>query len=210
MSPFLSTTILATTLAVVSSIGTCGPVLADDHLKNAIFAGGCFWCVESDFDHVEGVVETISGYSGGTTTENVTYKNHVSANHREVVKITYDSRKTDYATLLDVFWRSVDPTDAGGQFCDRGHSYTTAIYTLDEEQARIAEASKKALNESNKLSAPIATDISDAGPFFAAEDYHQNYYQKNPIRYQYYRFACGRDARVEKVWGEEAHAGIEK
>ncbi len=185
-------------------------VEAQEAPKSAIFAGGCFWCVESDFDHVPGVLETVSGYSGGTSTENVTYKNHSATGHREVVRITYDSNKISYDKLLDIFWRSVDPTDGGGQFCDRGHSYTTAIYTLDEEQAKIAEASKKALEESGKLGAPIATEISPAGPFFAAEGYHQNYYSKNPIRYTYYRFACGRDARVEELWGDEAMMGIEK
>ena len=178
--------------------------------KTAIFAGGCFWCVESDFDHVPGVLETVSGYSGGSTTDNVTYKNHSAAGHREVVRITYDSNKVSYDKLLDIFWRSVDPTDGGGQFCDRGHSYTTAIYTLDDEQAKIAEASKKALEESGKLGAPIATEISPAAAFFAAEDYHQDYYNKNPIRYTYYRFACGRDARIEELWGDEAMMGIEK
>ena len=184
--------------------------LAQEAPKEAIFAGGCFWCVESDFDHVPGVLETVSGYSGGSTTENVTYKNHVSAGHREVVKITYDSSKVSYSELLDVFWRSVDPTDGDGQFCDRGHSYTTAIYTLNDEQAQIAAASKKALEESGALSAPIVTDISKAGLFFAAEDYHQDYYSKNPIRYNYYRYACGRDARIEALWGSEAHKGIVK
>nr|WP_319567181.1 peptide-methionine (S)-S-oxide reductase MsrA [Cohaesibacter marisflavi] len=166
--------------------------------------------MESDFDHVPGVLETVSGYSGGSTTDNVTYKNHSAAGHREVVRITYDSNKVSYDKLLDIFWRSVDPTDGGGQFCDRGHSYTTAIYTLDSEQAKIAEASKKALEESGKLGAPIATEISPAAPFFAAEDYHQDYYNKNPIRYTYYRFACGRDARIEELWGDEAMMGIEK
>jgi peptide-methionine (S)-S-oxide reductase len=173
----------------------------------AIFAGGCFWCMEKNYDHVPGVVETISGYSGGTTTENVTYKNH--AGHREVLKVVYDPTKTDYATLLDAFWRMVDPTDGGGQFCDRGHSYSTAIYTLNDAQAKLAEQSKKELEASGLLKAPIATEIAPAGPFFDAEDYHQDYYKKNPVRYGYYRFACGRDARVEKVWGDQAHRGIE-
>ncbi|WP_321450009.1 peptide-methionine (S)-S-oxide reductase MsrA [uncultured Cohaesibacter sp.] len=185
-------------------------VQAQEAPKAAIFAGGCFWCVESDFDHVPGVLETVSGYSGGSTTDNVTYKNHSAAGHREVVRITYDSNKVSYDKLLDIFWRSVDPTDGGGQFCDRGHSYSTAIYTLDEDQAKIAEASKKALEESGKLGAPIATEIRPAAPFFAAEDYHQDYYNKNPIRYTYYRFACGRDARIEELWGDEAMMGIKK
>ena len=139
---------------------------------------------------MKGVVETISGYSGGTTSENVTYKNHVSAKHREVVKITYDSTKVSYDMLLDIFWRSVDPTDGGGQFCDRGHSYTTAIYTLDEEQARLAAASKAKLETDKTLSKPIQTEIAPASEFFAAEGYHQDYYKKNPVRYRYYRYAC--------------------
>ncbi len=206
MSHFFTSALMAVSL-IVASVGTSS---ANDDLKTAIFAGGCFWCVESDFDHVNGVVETISGYSGGTTTENVTYRNHSAAKHREVVKITYDSSKISYDQLLDVFWRSVDPTDGGGQFCDRGHSYTTAIYTLDDEQAKLAKASKAKLEADKILSKPIQTEIAPAKPFFAAEDYHQDYYNKNPIRYKYYRYSCGRDARVEQVWGKQAHKGIVK
>ncbi|WP_316858975.1 peptide-methionine (S)-S-oxide reductase MsrA [uncultured Cohaesibacter sp.] len=183
---------------------------AEEKLETAIFAGGCFWCVESDFDHVPGVIETISGYSGGTTTQNVTYKNHADAQHREVVKITFDANRISYGELLDIYWRSVDPTDAGGQFCDRGHSYTTAIYTLTEDQANEAEASRNKLEASGVLSAAIATEIAPAKPFFEAEGYHQDYYNTNSIRYRYYRFACGRDDRVKEVWGPEAHKGIEK
>ncbi|WP_319498633.1 peptide-methionine (S)-S-oxide reductase MsrA [uncultured Cohaesibacter sp.] len=209
-TPLLALAFWALCLAPISLAMTTPPANAQQTLKTAIFAGGCFWCVESDFDHVPGVVETISGYSGGSSTENVTYKNHSAAGHREVVKISYDSSKISYNSLLDIFWRSIDPTDKDGQFCDRGHSYTTAIYTLNEEQEQIAKASKAALEASGKLSAPIATEIAPAEPFFAAEDYHQNYYAKNPVRYTYYRFACGRDARIEQVWGKEAHMGIEK
>ena len=128
----------------------------------------------------------------------------------EVVKITYDSTKVSYDMLLDIFWRSVDPTDGGGQFCDRGHSYTTAIYTLDDEQARLAAASKAKLETDKTLSKPIATEIAPAGPFFIAETYHQDYYKKNPIRYRYYRSACRRNATVERVWGEQAYLGIMK
>lgn len=202
---FLSAAFIASSL-----LATTGPTSAEDKLKTAIFAGGCFWCVEKDFDHVQGVVETISGYSGGTTNENVTYKNHVAARHREVVKITYDSTKVSYDMLLDIFWRSVDPTDGGGQFCDRGHSYTTAIYTVDEEQAKLAKASLAKLESDKTLSQSIKTEIAPAAPFFAAETYHQDYYKKSPLRYRYYRAACGRDNRVKKVWGEEAHLGIMK
>ncbi len=174
----------------------------------AIFAGGCFWCVESDFDAVPGVIETVSGYSGGTT-KKPTYKNHHAGMHREVVQITFDASKVSYEQLLHTFWRSVDPTDDGGQFCDRGHSYTTAIYAVDQAQAEAAEQSKSQLIESGALRQDIVTPIEPAAEFWPAEDYHQNYYQKNPIRYKYYRNACGRDKRVNKVWGAEARAGIE-
>ena len=175
--------------------------------KQAIFAGGCFWCIEKDFEHVTGVTDVVSGYSGGTN-ENPTYKNHVSAGHREVVKITYDGTKTDYATLLDIFFRSVDPTDGGGQFCDRGHSYSTAVYALDGDQL---EAAQKAKDEAGKaLGQDIATEVAMAQPFTEAEAYHQNYYEKNPIRYNYYRRACGRDGRVKALWGDMAYKGIDK
>ncbi len=177
--------------------------------STAIFAGGCFWCVESDFDAVPGVIETVSGYSGGNT-ENPTYKNHHAGKHREVVQITYDSTKVSYEQLLHVFWRSVDPTDEGGQFCDRGHSYTTAIYTVDQAQQEAAIASKAMLVESGVLSKSVVTPVETASMFWAAEGYHQDYYKKNPIRYKYYRTSCGRDKRVAKVWGEEAHSGIER
>ncbi len=182
---------------------------APDNAETAIFAGGCFWCVESDFDHVPGVLETVSGYTGGHL-DNPTYKDVVreTTGHREAVKITYDPSKVSYDQLLDVFWRSVDPTDPDGQFCDRGESYTTAIYTLDEEQLAAAEASSKEAMET--LGKPIATVITPASMFYPAEDYHQNYYQKNPVRYRFYRLGCRRDARIEALWGAEAHRGIVK
>ena len=177
--------------------------------KTAIFAGGCFWCVESDFDKVPGVVTTISGYIGGTS-KDPTYKQVTAGGtgHIEAVKITYDPKKVTYSRLLDIFWRSVDPTDAGGQFCDRGESYQTTVFAVDDEQKRTAEASKAALQKSGKLENPIVTPIRPAGMFYAAEDYHQDYYKKNPVRYRFYRFGCGRDARVRALWGDEAHAGI--
>lgn len=175
----------------------------------ATFGGGCFWCVESDFDQVPGVLDTISGYTGGSS-DNPTYKNHMRSGHREVVQITYDPTVVSYQQLLHVFWRSVDPTDAGGQFCDRGHSYTTAIYANDEQQQSEAVASKKALIDAGVLNAPIVTEVISAEAFWAAEDYHQDYYQKNPLRYKFYRTSCGRDKRVKAVWGDMAHDGIEK
>ena len=174
-------------------------------VEQAIFAGGCFWCVESDFDKVDGVLDTVSGYIGGNN-DNPTYKNHTSAGHREAVRITYDPKVVDYETLLDVFWTSVDPTDAGGQFCDRGFSYTTAVYALDDEQRERAEASKAEF--AGSLAKPIVTEVVDAPTFWPAEDYHQDYHTKNPIRYNYYRRACGRNSTVEQVWGERAYEGL--
>lgn len=177
-----------------------------DGLEVATFAGGCFWCVESDFDKVPGVERTVSGYTGGHV-ENPTYKqvSHGGTGHREAVQVFYDPEKVSYDELLDVFWRSVDPTDSGGQFCDRGESYKTAIFANSPEQRHLAEASKKKLEESGVLSEPVVTPIETAGPFWPAEEYHQDYYKKNPFRYKYYRYSCGRDARLKKVWGEEAH-----
>lgn len=180
------------------------PSTAQNKLQSAIFAGGCFWCVESDFDHLNGVVETVSGYSGGDL-KNPTYQNHEG--HREVVKITYDPAKVSYEQLLEVFWHSVDPTDNGGQFCDRGFAYTTAVYAQDNEQLQAARASKEALKSAGKK---IVTPVEPAKKFWEAEGYHQDYYKKNPARYNYYRFACRRDATVKKVWGEDAYAGLDK
>lgn len=179
-----------------------GPALAEDR-QTAIFAGGCFWCTESDFDKVPGVLETVSGYIGGTV-EAPTYRQVVSGGtgHLEAVAITYDADVVDYATLLQLYWRSIDPLDAGGQFCDRGESYTTAIFAETDAERRLAEASKA--ESAEILGAPIATTIRDAAPFWPAEEYHQDYYRKNPIRYSFYRSRCGRDARVRAVWGEAA------
>ena len=182
---------------------------AEKKQEVAIFAGGCFWCVESDFDKVPGVLSTVSGYTGSPF-KNPTYKTVTAGGtgHLEAVKITFDPKKVSYKKLLHVFWRSVDPTDGGGQFCDRGESYQTAIYATSEEQTRTAETSKDELMKSKVLNAPIVTPIHKASTFYPAEGYHQNYYNKNPIRYKYYRYSCGRDRRVENLWGDQAHAGI--
>lgn len=171
----------------------------------ATFAGGCFWCMEPPFDKLAGVISTISGYTGGTTA-NPTYEQVVrgGTGHAEAVQVVYDPAKITYEQLLAVFWRNVDPHDAGGQFCDRGDSYRTGIFVHDEAQKRAAEESKKALAASGKLKSPIVTEIVPAGKFYPAEEYHQDYYRKNPFRYQVYRTNCGRDARLREVWGAEA------
>ena len=171
------------------------------NLQTAIFAGGCFWCVESDFDKVEGVVETVSGYTGGTL-DNPTYKQVTRGDtgHYEAVEITFDADIVSYDQLLYVFWRTVDPTDAGGQFCDRGSSYRTAIFALNDAQAAAANASKSALS----LGDPVVTPVIPASTFYPAEDYHQNYHNTNSLSYKFYRARCGRDARIRQIWGDEA------
>ena len=170
----------------------------------AIFAAGCFWCSESDFDKVPGVLETTSGYAGGKT-EHPTYEEVGSGQtgHAEALQVTYDPAKVSYEKLLDYYWRHVDLVDGGGQFCDRGNQYRPAIFTISDEQKAAAEASKAALEKSGKFKQPIAVQIAPAGVFTAAEDYHQDYYKKNPVRYKFYRAGCGRDARMEQLWGAE-------
>ena len=168
----------------------------------ATFAGGCFWCVEADFDKVGGVISTTSGYTGGRT-PNPTYEevSRGGTGHAESVEIVYDPIKVSYEKLLDVFWHDIDPLAKNSQFCDHGDQYRTAIFYHDEEQRRFAEASKTAVQA--RFKQPIATQITAAGPFYRAEDYHQDYYLKNPIRYKFYRFNCGRDARLEELWGKK-------
>jgi peptide-methionine (S)-S-oxide reductase len=184
------------------------PALAQGNappLATATFAGGCFWCVEADFDKVEGVVSTTSGYIGGRN-PNPTYE-QVSAGgtgHVEAVQVVYDPRKVSYEKLLQVFWVNVDPTVKDRQFCDVGSQYRTAIFVHDEAQRRAAEASKAALERSRPFKAAIVTPIEPATAFYPAEAYHQDYYLKNPIRYRYYRSGCGRDARLKELWGEKA------
>jgi peptide methionine sulfoxide reductase msrA/msrB len=177
------------------------------NLKTATFAGGCFWCMESDFEKVSGVVEAVSGYTGGQK-QNPTYE-EVSAGgtgHAEAVQVTYDPAKITYKELLDVFWRHVDPTDAGGQFVDRGSQYRTAIFYHDEEQKRIAEDSREQMEKSSRFSAPIVTEIVLLTEFYPAEDYHQDYYRHNPLRYRFYRLGSGRDQFLKSTWGAEATA----
>ena len=171
--------------------------------ETAIFAGGCFWCMEKPFEQVEGVTAVISGYSGGKSS-NPTYKTYGGDGHLEVVKVIFDAEKVSYDQLLDIFWRQIDPTDAGGQFVDRGHEYSTAIYYLNENQRKIALASKMKMSAKGIFGAAIVTPIKPASRFYAAEEYHQNYYKKNPVRYWYYRSRSGRDDYLETIWGEEA------
>lgn len=171
----------------------------------ATFAGGCFWCVEEAFDEVLGVVSTTSGYTGGRTLD-PSYEEVSSGGtgHAEAVRVVYDTGVTSYAKLLDAFWRNVDPTDGGGQFCDRGDSYRSAIFTHGEEQRRLAEASKQGLAASDRFDEPIATEVVPAGPFYPAEAYHQDYYEKNPVRYKLYKWNCRRAQRLEQIWGEKS------
>ena len=171
-------------------------------LEEAIFAGGCFWCVESAFDDVEGVKETISGYVGGHV-ENPGYK-EVSAGrtgHAEALLVRFDPAEVSYEQLLDAFWRNVDPIDSGGQFCDRGSQYRTGIFWLTEAQRDAAVASRQALDESSVLPKRIVTEITKAGPYYPAEDYHQDYHRRNPIRYTFYSTSCGRADRLKELWG---------
>ncbi len=169
----------------------------------ATFAGGCFWCVEADFDKVPGVLSTTSGYTGGTV-PNPTYRqvSAKSTGHAEVVRIVFDPTKVSYEQLLAKFWRSIDPTTKDRQFCDAGSPYRTAIFTHDPAQFAAATRSLQELQKTKPFKEPIVTRIEPAGPFYAAEEYHQDYYLKNPARYQYYRYACGRDARLEELWGK--------
>ena len=170
-------------------------------LSSAVFAGGCFWCVESDFDKVDGVVETISGYTGGTLA-NPTYEqvSHENTGHYEAVKVTYDADKLSYETLVDYFVRHVDPTDPDGQFCDKGESYRTAIFVANDDERAVAEA--ELVQAEQLLGQEVVTNVIAADTFWPAETYHQDYYKKNPVKYRYYRTACGRDGRIKSLWGE--------
>jgi peptide-methionine (S)-S-oxide reductase len=166
----------------------------------ATFAGGCFWCMESDFEKLPGVIGAVSGYTGGHTV-NPTYEDSSSGatGHAEAVEVTYDTGKLSYAQVLDYYWHHIDPLTANAQFCDHGSQYRSAIFYHSDQEKQAALASKATLEK--KLGKTFATEIVAAGPFYVAEDYHQDYYKKNPVRYNYYRYGCGRDARVKEVWG---------
>ena len=176
--------------------------ISDENLETAIFAGGCFWCTESDFDKLPGVVSTTSGYIGGTV-ENPTYE-QVSAGktgHIEAVKIHFDNTKTNFSQLLAAYWLTIDPLTANRQFCDIGSQYRSVIFYRNSEQKELAEISKKTMEASGRFTQPIVTEILPATEFYPAEEYHQDYYIKNPLRYAYYRNTCGRDKRLEELWG---------
>ncbi|HTN49779.1 MAG TPA: peptide-methionine (S)-S-oxide reductase MsrA [Burkholderiaceae bacterium] len=173
--------------------------------ETAIFAGGCFWSVESDFDRIDGVISTTAGYVGGRK-ENPTYR-EVSAGwtgHVEAVRVEFDPARISYGQLLERFWPTIDPTVKGQQFCDVGSQYRTGIYPLNEKQMKAALASRTALEQAKPFPQPIVTEVLMAGPFYPAEEYHQNYYLKNPVGYAIYRRNCGRDARLKQLWGEKA------
>lgn len=213
---FLSAALAATLLA----LGTDGSARAQGAPKKpapaaaqaataergeALFAGGCFWCVETAFEGVPGVSAVISGFTGGAKL-NPTYDevSSGSTGHAEAVKVTFDPKVVSYAKLLDIFWHNIDPLTKDAQFCDHGTQYRSGIFYLDEAQKKAAEASKAAIESSKKLPGPIVTEISKAGTFYPAEEYHQDFYKKSPARYQSYRLGCGRDRRLQELWGKDA------
>ena len=187
--------------AVVAGAQSAAPAAS----AKATFAGGCFWCVEADFDKVPGVLSTTSGYIGGKTA-NPTYEQVASkiTGHAEAVEIVYDPSKVSYEKLVEHFWRTIDPTTKDAQFCDHGSPYRSAIFANDAAQLKIAQASLETLKKNKPFKEPVVTEILSAGPVYKAEDYHPDYYKKNPVRYQYYRSACGRDARLKQLWGNQA------
>jgi peptide-methionine (S)-S-oxide reductase len=172
--------------------------------SKAIFAGGCFWCMEKPFDELPGVIATTSGYTGGTKTS-PTYREVSSGNtgHAEAVEVSYDPKQVKYEHLLSVFWKNIDPLDSKGQFCDKGSQYRSAIFYTDDQQKALAESSKEQVASSKNFTS-IATEVTAATTFYPAEDYHQNYYQTNSVKYKFYRYSCGRDRRLEEVWGSGA------
>jgi peptide-methionine (S)-S-oxide reductase len=197
-------TLLVATLAVATALSAMSASAAAATSGHAIatFAGGCFWCMEPPYDELDGVISTTSGYTGGHK-PNPTYE-EVSAGttgHTEAVQVVYDPKRISYERLLEVFWRNIDPVTPNAQFCDHGTQYRSAIFYHDETQRRLSEESKRTLEASGRFKAPIVTEIVAAGTFYPAEEYHQDYYRKNPIRYKFYRAGCGRDRRLADLWG---------
>jgi peptide-methionine (S)-S-oxide reductase len=197
-------------LAVATTLGamTASAATTTSGLAVATFAGGCFWCMEPPFDALDGVVSTTSGYTGGHK-QNPTYEEVSSGatGHAEAVQVMYDPKRNTYERLLEVFWRNIDPITANAQFCDHGTQYRSVIFHHDAEQRRLAEESKRALEASGRFKASIVTEIVAAGAFYPAEEYHQDYYKKNPIRYKFYRAGCGRDRRLAELWGDATARG---
>jgi peptide-methionine (S)-S-oxide reductase len=185
-----------------------GRPAAAGNVATATFAGGCFWCMQPPFDGVRGVVSTTVGYTGGHLA-NPTYEEVSSGGtgHRESIEVLYDPARVGYEKLLTIFWHNVDPTDGSGQFCDHGEQYRSAIYYHDEAQRQAAEASKRAIEASGRIKGPIVTDVQPASRFYPAEDYHQKYYVKSALQYKFYRFGCGRDRRLEQLWGDTGDTG---
>jgi peptide-methionine (S)-S-oxide reductase len=205
MASRLLRALAALTLLAASSaaLGQSGPPIAEAGRKIAIFAGGCFWCMEHPFDELDGVISVTSGYTGGTKSK-PTYEevSSGSTGHAEAVEVVYDPGKVSYQKLVDVFWHNVDPLTANAQFCDHGTQYRSAIFYLDDEQKRIAESSKDALAKSGRFDKPIVTQIVAATAFWPAEGYHQHYYKTHSVQYKFYRYNCGRDQRLEQLWGK--------
>ena len=199
MSPFSRIRLTAILLAVLTSTAT----LAVAETRVATFGGGCFWCMEPPYDKLDGVISTTSGYMGGDI-ENPTYRQVTSGRtgHVEVVQVEYDPDLVGYEELLDTYWVNVDPLTDNRQFCDAGESYRPVIFVHGERQRELADASKQAVIDSGRFDAPVIVPVEDAKAFWPAEDYHQNYYQKNSVRYNYYRWSCGRDNRLEELWGD--------
>lgn len=190
-------------LLTIALFISSSPLLAAKNYETAILAGGCFWCIEADYEKLDGIKEVVSGYTGGKL-KDPTYKQVSSGRtqHIESVKITYDPDKISYTEILDYFWRHIDPTRDDGQFCDRGNQYRPAIFYLNAAQKKLAYQSEKNINRIKPFEADLKVLIQPASTFYLAEEYHQDYYKKNPLRYRYYRFSCRRDARVEELWGK--------
>ena len=190
-------------LVTAAAIPVASAQLPQGEPAVAVFAGGCFWCMEPPFDKLDGVLSTVSGYVGGSA-ENADYQSVSSGRtgHYEAVRVEYDPAKVQYTALLDVFWRNVDPFDSSGQFCDKGPHYRTAIFAMNEEQRRLALDSKADVASAKSGHGEVQTEILPAATFYPAEAYHQDYYRKNPVRYKFYRWNCGRDQRLQQVWGD--------
>jgi len=203
MRRILLTAAIVVAAAASATRPQAAPQPGETRYEKATFAGGCFWCMEPPFDELPGVMSTTSGYTGGQK-KDPTYE-EVSAGgtgHAESVEIVFDPAKVTYQQLLDVFWKNIDPITPDRQFCDVGSQYRSAIFYHSDEQKRLAQASKKAIDDSGRFKQPVVTEIVAAAPFYRAEEYHQDYYKKNPIRFKYYKFGCGRAKRLEQLWGK--------